>query len=164
MKEYEQHPNRKAISGLLCQYFENYVPGMGEAETEGGELCRAMMRILYRWENDGDQIMEGYGKETCNAAARSILDKLDMQGIDIEPLNIKRIMECGYNCFDNKYDLRVYEDAEYLLNVFDQHPELFEMKSTGDMFKWHDDNVDVDDYYYDYEDECEEEDEDYINY
>lgn len=157
MKEYEQHPNHETINGLLTQYFESYVPAMGGAETEGGELCRAMNRIIYRWYNDGDQIMEGYGKETCNAPARSILDKLEMQGIDTEPMNIKRIMEWGYNCFGKEYDLKIYEDAEYLLDVFDKHPELFEMTSTGDMFEWKDDVVDVEDEQYnDYEDDEEE--------
>jgi ATP-dependent protease HslVU (ClpYQ) peptidase subunit len=135
---------------------------MGPAETEGGELCRAMMRVMYRWENDGDQIMEGYGKETCNAAARSILDKLEQQAIDIEPLNINRIMDCGHNCFGDKYDLKIYEDAEYLLDVFDKHPELFEMKSTGDIFSYRDsvadvDNEDEDEDWYDNEEEDDEE-------
>lgn len=161
MKEYNQHPQHEIIDGLLNQYFESYVPVTGAAKTEGGELVRAINRIIYRWYNDGDQIMEGYGKETCNAAARSILDKLEQQAIDIKPLNINRIMDWGYNCFGYNYDLKIYEDAKYLLDVFDKHPELFEMKSTGDMFKWHDDKVDVDDSWCDYEEDEEEDCDDY---
>ncbi|MBQ5474718.1 MAG: hypothetical protein IIT65_08430, partial [Lachnospiraceae bacterium] len=93
---------------------------MGAAETEGGELTRAMNRVIYRWYNDGDQIMEGYGRETCNAAARAILKKLKHHNIDIDDMNIKSILEHGYNCFGIEYDYKIYEDAEYLIDVLDK--------------------------------------------
>lgn len=156
---FNQHPSREVLDNRLDQYFSKYVPASGACKTEGGELVRAMIRIIYRWYNDGDQIMEGYGRETCNAAARSILRKLLRHNIDIEDMNIKRILEKGYNCFGNEYDYKIYEDAEYLIDVLDKHPELFEMDNTGDMFSYTDSAADVDDG--DWYDDEEEDDEEY---
>ena len=53
--------------------FQELVPRIGKASSLAGEVIRAAGRIGYRWSNDGDQIGIGYGKETCNAAARFLL-------------------------------------------------------------------------------------------
>lgn len=53
--------------------FNELVPRIGKADSLAGEILRAAGRIGYRWSNDGDQIGIGYGKETCNAAARFLL-------------------------------------------------------------------------------------------
>lgn len=53
--------------------FNELVPRIGKASSLAGEVIRAAGRIGYRWSNDGDQIGIGYGKETCNAAARFLL-------------------------------------------------------------------------------------------
>lgn len=44
--------------------FDELVPPQGKADTQAGELIRAMGRILYRWFNDGDVFYKGYGVET----------------------------------------------------------------------------------------------------
>ena len=49
---------------------ERLMPASGKAETVAGEIIRAVDRIWYRWNNDGDKINVGYGKETCNGTAR----------------------------------------------------------------------------------------------
>lgn len=54
----------------LSAMFEELVPLSGRADTVAGEIVRAINRIGYRYYNDGDCINEGYGKETCNSAAR----------------------------------------------------------------------------------------------
>lgn len=53
--------------------FEGHVPVSGKADTLYGEIIRAINRIGYRYNNDGDHIGVGYGKETCNAAARFLM-------------------------------------------------------------------------------------------
>lgn len=50
--------------------FDALVPGSGSADTLGGEIMRAAMRIAYRWWNDGDCAGQGYGRETVNPAVR----------------------------------------------------------------------------------------------
>ena len=59
----------------INQLFEELVPASGKAESLAGELVRAMARIGYRWYNDGDQVGIGYGRETCNPAARFLIHK-----------------------------------------------------------------------------------------
>ena len=57
----------------LDKLFEELVPTSGKAATVAGEIVRAVTRIGYRWNNDGDMIGCGYGRETCNPAARYLL-------------------------------------------------------------------------------------------
>ena len=61
--------NEKRINKL----FKELVPVSGKAESLAGELIRAMSRIAYRFYNDGDQVGMGYGKQTCNPAARFLM-------------------------------------------------------------------------------------------
>lgn len=53
--------------------YEELVPSMGKADTEAGEILRALGRIRYRYYNDGDMIGLDYGNETCNAPARYLM-------------------------------------------------------------------------------------------
>ena len=64
-------PNIKKINAL----FGDLVPSSGKCDSLAGEMVRAAARIGYRFVNDGDQIGIGYGKETCNAAARFLIQK-----------------------------------------------------------------------------------------
>lgn len=50
--------------------FEEYVPSCGKANTIGGEILRAMTRIIYRYYNDGDMAGVGYGNRTVNSSDR----------------------------------------------------------------------------------------------
>lgn len=50
--------------------FDEYVPDSGQASTIGGEILRAMSRIIYRFYNDGGMVGVGYGNETVNSSDR----------------------------------------------------------------------------------------------
>ena len=67
----------------INELFEELVPGSGKAESLAGELVRAMARIGYRWYNDGDQVGIGYGRETCNPAARFLIHKGNKEVSDL---------------------------------------------------------------------------------
>ena len=67
----------------INQLFEELVPASGKAENLAGELVRAMARIGYRWYNDGDQVGIGYGRETCNPAARFLIHKGNKEVSDL---------------------------------------------------------------------------------
>ena len=43
----------------------------------GSAIIRAFSRIAYRFENDGDMLGKGYGRETCNPAGRYLREVLD---------------------------------------------------------------------------------------
>ena len=42
--------------------FDTLVAPQGKSETVEGELVRAISRIGYRYNNDGDYFYKGYGK------------------------------------------------------------------------------------------------------
>ena len=68
------------IDELDRQFFDalrdKYVPASGAAVTVGGEIIRAMDRVIYRYWNDGDRVGEGYGNETCNSSYRYLCGQI----------------------------------------------------------------------------------------
>ena len=124
---------RKAIENL----FDELVPAVGKAENKAGEMVRAVNRIGYRFFNDGDQIGIGYGKETCNAAARF----LAKNGSE-EVLNA---IENLWGCYsEDKYEKYLEELGIALIVQLTANPELRE-EETDDMFDYADPEEDVDD-------------------
>lgn len=61
----EKDPTEDALDKL----FKKLVPSAGKADTVEGELVRAIMRVWYRYYNDGDYFFRGYGKETAGSSA-----------------------------------------------------------------------------------------------
>jgi len=53
--------------------FSKLVPSMGNSKTIEGEILRAINKVSYRYFNDGDVYMYGYGAETCGSAATFLL-------------------------------------------------------------------------------------------
>lgn len=68
---------KKQAEEYLRKAFDKAVPDTGAADNLYGEIVRAINRIGYRWYNDGDKLGVGYGKQTCNAAGRFLLEKCD---------------------------------------------------------------------------------------
>ena len=56
---------------------DRLIPAMGKADTIGGELLRAIERMIYRYFNDGDVLTQGYGIETCMSSYLFLEDMLD---------------------------------------------------------------------------------------
>lgn len=119
--------------------FSELVPVSGKADTVAGEIIRAISRIGYRNYNDGDHVGVGYGKETCNPAARYLMRKAGDEVADaiadlwgLEP--------------DDLYDERLAEVEEKVLRYIEQHPELKATPNSEDMWSYRDEREDVDDY------------------
>ena len=138
----------KQTENELNRLFEKYVPTMGKAETEGGEILRAGARIIYRYQNDGDMIGCEYGKETCNAAARYLLK----HGNDYIQQDIWDAWEAGENWREDTYKICLKALAEDILDYLTNNPAPFE-KETEDMWDHYDADKDRDEY-----DEDEDED------
>jgi hypothetical protein len=81
----------------LNDLFDELVPSSGKAESLAGELVRATARIGYRFYNDGDQIGIGYGKETCNPAARFLIKKAPREIADLTAGLWGMVSEAGTN-------------------------------------------------------------------
>ena len=133
----------------INKLFEELVPVSGKAESLAGELIRAMSRIAYRFYNDGDQVGMGYGKETCNPAARFLMAK-----------GSKRVSSLATAIW-GIYDEGAYEDlldilAGAVADHVKQTPDL-RTTPTDDMWDYRTDE-DVDDDWEDVDDDYEEED------
>lgn len=127
--------------------FEELVPASGKADTVAGEIIRAISRIRYRNYNDGDHVGVGYGKETCNPAARYLMARA---GENVEKLIAVKVWgEEDDNC----YNIALSELEDAVLEYLDQHPELKTTANSEDMWDYRDRNKNVDDYeedkYYD---------------
>lgn len=117
--------------------FKELVPMSGKADSLAGEIVRAMMRISYRYWNDGDHVGIGYGKETCNPAARFLLHKLPE---DLTEYVLAIWGVYGDKTYDAALDILVGKVADYV----NAHPELRTVESE-DMFSFRDEHEDVDD-------------------
>ena len=139
---------------------ERLVPVCGSCETVAGEIVRALTKIVYRFYNDGDCIGVGYGKETCNAAARYLMENTNF---DVDRV-IKEMWSKKYSDEEiNELENSVYE---FLIN----HKELETTPNNEDFYdyeseddKWNDwDEDEDDDYEWTESDQyCCEDDEDY---
>jgi hypothetical protein len=104
----EKDPTQDALDKL----FKKLVPSSGEADTVEGELVRAIMRIWYRYYNDGDYFFRGYGKETAGSSA-TYLKNAGIPGLK-EAIN-KAQKEAGKPDNDDEYS----EKDGYLNNLKD---------------------------------------------
>lgn len=111
----------------LCELFDKYVPFSGKADTIGGEIVRAISKIVYRNFNDGDCIGVDYGNETCNAPARYL--KYVTKNAEICNL----IDDMWGNEFD--YDDKL-EKLEQLVYQYVMDNGVFERKNDDDMWNY----------------------------
>lgn len=116
---------------------EMLVPVSGKCDSLAGEMVRATERLGYRFFNDGDQIGIGYGKETCNPAARFLLKKAPKEIADLVAGLWGMVSEEGYQAV---LDILAGKVADYI----ESHPELCE-QPTEDMFDYYDKHEDIDD-------------------
>jgi hypothetical protein len=135
------------MNKVLNELFNELVPASGKAESLAGEIVRAVSRIGYRFFNDGDRVNQGYGKETCNPAARFLSQKAP----EAIAIRADRLLASRMN--DEEYEKALDELVQTTYDVITAHPEL-RQQETGDMWDWYDENEDRDDSWDDeYEDE-----------
>lgn len=134
-----------ATEKKLNELFEELVPTSGKAATAAGEIVRAINRIAYRNYNDGDHIGVGYGRETCNPAARYLAAKCDRE--------VASLISAIWGIENDKaYDLILAQLEAAVIEYLETHPDLKAVENHEDMFDYRDADEDVDTY-----DEDEEE-------
>ena len=109
------------------ELFKELVPFDGFADTKAGELLRAVNRIGYRWWNDGDQIGIGYGNETCNAAARFIMEQYENTEMKDTVVSIWGMYS------ETLYEEGVVLLVEQTIKYIEDHPELKTEENQYDM-------------------------------
>ena len=141
---------KKVCEEKLEKMFDEYVPAGGCAETKGGELVRAVNRIGYRYYNDGDHIGVDYGNETCNSAARYVMEIYS----GTEMSEIVGAMWGVRN--ERMYESGVDNLVEATVSYLDCHPELFKTVNDYDYTDFFE-VEDVDWYPEGYEEDMDEE-------
>ena len=142
----------------INKLFEELVPTSGKADSLAGELVRATARIGYRFFNDGDMVNQGYGKETCNPAARFLIAKVNAE---ISSLTVALWEIFSEDAYEKVLDTLEGAVADYIK----QNPDL-RSQPTKDMWDYRDmaedwdDSCDEEEDYDDCEDDYDEE-EDY---
>lgn len=76
--------------------FDLLVPASGPSKYYGGELIRAMMRLLYRDMNDGDVFYTGYGIETCADAVAFLCGELPYLKDEFEDIAMRKLEDSWY--------------------------------------------------------------------
>ena len=111
--------NSDSTDETLEIIFDVLVPSEGPADSQAGELVRAIMRILYRDANDGDKFFEGYGIETCGSSAEYLFDNGFAE-------DIQNIMDKSWQLSDDddKYTDSITLIAQHVIDKIISNPEL----------------------------------------
>lgn len=125
--------------------FDVLVPGMGHADTLGGELLRAAERIAYRYYNDGDRAGEGYGRETVNPAVRYMIFAVRPTTSPLYGIvkDFYRFINYGCNVSDKEYEFMVMRLLK-LTVIHIVENKLWDINNQKDMYDFKDPKVDVD--------------------
>ena len=129
---------KEEAEAKISVLFDELVPMRGQASTVAGEIVRAISRIGYRNYYDGDHIGVGYGRETCNPAAR-YLAKNAGEAVAADISDIWGIYD------DDRYDTILTVLETDVLAYLEAHPELKSTPNHEDMFDYRDESEDVDD-------------------
>ena len=106
-----------ATETRINELFEGLVPPQGKADTVAGEIIRAVCRLHYRNWNDGDHVGVGYGKETCNPAARFLAKRGSREMETV-------IYNMWGDPLDDSYDACMEILLDQTIQYIDDHPEL----------------------------------------
>lgn len=138
------------------EWWDEYVPDEGKCDTVGGEIMRAMARLVYRFYNDGDTVEEYWGSEYnhCRAADEFLLKNVygykSLQGIWDE----------------NEYEKQLNARLKFVFDFLNENPDIFEQDNTKDFldlapFEPHRDDEDDEDDYWPEDDEDDEDNDPY---
>lgn len=143
----------KELDKVAEELHERLVPVCGKAETLGGEMLRAIERMIYRYFNDGDVVTQGYGIETCMSSYLFLSDKLCELGLvkldykfhwEDEEIDPKQAAwnELAFNYSDDdKYQDALYRLLELIVN-FIKTDERAKQVNDEDSRNWRQDEVD----------------------
>lgn len=115
--------------------FDELVPSQGKADTQAGELIRAMGRVLYRWFNDGDVFYKGYGIKTVLPSVEFIYEYGPDGVKELVDDTIKEVQNYNDpNFFEENggYDEFLNNTAELVVDYILDNPELLAEEPAED--------------------------------
>lgn len=108
----------------LEDLFKELVPARGRAESLAGELIRVATRIGERYNNDGERLGIGWGRETCNPAGRF----LRKYGNEKIAASVKDL----WTAFgDDAYDFYLGDLVKSVVEYIEKHTEFKNIKSES---------------------------------
>ena len=120
--------------------YNKLVAGMGKSETVEGEMLRAINRIAYRYYNDGDEYMTGYGTETAGPAHSFLVNAN-------HPLKSAMIKIFGDG---TNYEQTIKDALDTILDYIESRQGKYTPNNVGDMFdyepEFEDDEFEEEDY------------------
>ena len=120
--------------------YNKLVSGMGKSETVEGEMLRAINRIAYRYYNDGDEYMTGYGTETAGPAHSFLVNAN-------HPLKSAMIKIFGDG---TNYEQTIKDALDTILDYIESRQGKYTPNNVGDMFdyepEFEDDEFEEEDY------------------
>ena len=129
------------------EFFDKYVPINGSADTLGGEIVRAINRIVYRYYNDGDTVDRYCGNEYNHLRACDTFLKTYCPAYH-SLSNVKEL----------EYEKNLCDRLKKVLDYLVANPNVFEIPNSTDCIAnapyepWeYDDDED-----YDYDDDEDE--------
>ena len=151
LKEYYSAP--KELDDRNSAVYNTLIPGSGKSGTIEGEMLRAINKIIYRHENDGDFFHYGYGAETAGPAASFLKNSSSIPSSLKGKIN-QLIVKMRTEYKDTAYGKYAYKILELILDHIEAQGGEYK-KSSEDMLNYESEWVND-------EDEDEDEDEDYF--
>ena len=106
--------------------YAQYVPACGACETLGGEILRAISKIVYRFYNDGDTVSRYYGS-----------DYNMLKGADRFLLKYADVYESLGGIYDDlAYEKKMCGMLKCIVDFLKDNPELFETPNDDDYLNY----------------------------
>ena len=130
--------------------YDKLVAGQGKSETVEGEMLRAINRIAYRYYNDGDEYMRGYGTETAGPAHSFLVNAN-------HPLKSAMVKIFGDG---TDYEQTIKDALDTILDYIESRQGKYTPNNVGDIFDYEPEfeNDEDDDYGFDHDDYDDDED------
>ena len=130
-------------------WFEKYVPESGNCKTLGGEIIRAISRMVYRYYNDGDTINDYYGSDyNCVKGADIFLKKYVPNYVSLADVT------------ENEYESSLCQRLKFIHDYLLNNPQVFETPNEDDYLNYQvyepqtwDDEEEYEDWDEDFDDE-----------
>ena len=136
------------------EMYDKYVPGSGKADTIGGEILRAINRIIYKFYNDGDTVARYYSSNrNYSFGAEIFLSKYVPSYVPMRAIDR-----------DEEFEEAACSNLKRIIDYLRETPALFELKNFDDFLEvspyedWEEEDWEDEDYE-DWDEEEEEENE-----
>ena len=117
--------------------YDRYVPACGKCDTLGGEILRAINRIIYKFYNDGDTVSRYYScSRNHSYGAEKFLYKHVPGYVPMRDIECNDIME---------FEEKACGNLKIVVDYLRKNPALFKVKNTEDFLdlspfeEWDDD-------------------------